>query len=158
MWLLVEKLRELILDGYSFDEICQKIAAYNQHTHMVFSLESIQNLANNGRVNPAIAKIVGLLGIRMVGIAEDGRLAQKDKSRGEKKAIADVLKNMKEQGYAGNKVLIHHCQNEPAAKELKKQLLQMYPGADIRIGKTRGLCSFYAEKGGLMAGFEDGQA
>ena len=65
---------------------------------------------------------------------------------------------MKEQGYAGNKVLIHHCQNEPAAKELKKQLLQMYPGADIRIGKTRGLCSFYAEKGGLMAGFEDGRA
>lgn len=158
MWLLVEKLRELIQADLSFDEICQKIATYNQHTHMVFSLESIQNLANNGRVNPAIAKIVGLLGIRMVGIAEDGRLAQKDKSRGEKRAISDVMKNMKEQGYAGGKVLIHNCQNEAAANSLKEQLLAVYPGANIRIGKTRGLCSFYAEKGGLMVGFEDGQA
>ncbi|MBQ5858081.1 MAG: fatty acid-binding protein DegV, partial [Peptococcaceae bacterium] len=61
-------------------------------------------------------------------------------------------------GYAGGKVLIHNCQNEAAANSLKEQLLAMYPGANIRIGKTRGLCSFYAEKGGLMVGFEDGQA
>lgn len=158
MWLLVEKLRELILAGLSYEEICQNIAAYNQQTHMVFSLESIQNLANNGRVNPAIAKIVGLLGIRMVGIAEDGRLAQKDKSRGEKKALADVVKNMKMLGYAGGKVLIHHCQNEAAAQQLKEQLQKLYANANIRIGKTRGLCSFYAEKGGLMVGFETANA
>ena len=65
---------------------------------------------------------------------------------------------MKEQGYAGGKVLIHHCQNEPAAQNLKAQLLNEFPGANIRIGKTRGLCSYYAEKGGLMVGCEDGQA
>ena len=158
MWLLVEKLRELIQSGLNYDEISQKIMAYKEHTHMVFSLESLKNLANNGRVNPAVAKIAGILGIRMVGYAEDGRLAPQDKSRGEKKAIADVLKHMKAMGYNGGKVLIHHCQNEPAAQALKEQLQKLYDGAQVRIGKTRGLCSFYAEKGGLMVGFEDGLA
>ncbi len=154
MWLLVEKLRDLILAGKEYEEICQSIMAYKERTHMVFSLESIKNLANNGRVNPAIAKIIGMLGIRMVGIAKEGQLHLLDKSRGEKRAISDVVKNMKELGYAGGNVLIHHCQNETAAQVLREQLLKLYANATIRIGKTRGLCSFYAEKGGLMVGFE----
>ncbi len=154
MWLLVEKLRDLILSGKEYEEICQAIMKYKERTHMVFSLESIKNLANNGRVSPAIAKITGILGIRMVGIAKDGVLHPLDKSRGEKKAIADIVKNMKALGYAGGNVLIHHCQNEPAAQVLKEQLQKLYANATVRIGKTRGLCSFYAEKGGLMVGFE----
>ena len=37
---------------------------------------------------------------------------------------------------------------------LKKKLLEISPLAKIKIDKTRGLCSFYAEKGGLLVGFE----
>lgn len=159
MYMIVEKLEELILAGYDFDAICTEITAYTENVHLVFSLESLQNLANNGRVNPAVAKIAGVLGIRQVGIASDvGTLQPLDKSRGEKKALADIIKNMKKLGYAGGKVLIHHCLNEGAAGQLKEQLLQLYANANIRIGKTTGLCSFYAEKGGLMIGFETAKA
>lgn len=154
MTLLVEKLQELILAGKAYEEIRETILAYNETTHLIFSLESLKNLANNGRVSPAVAKIAGILGIRVVGIAQEGVLAPQDKSRGEKKAIADVIKNMKALGYAGGKVLIHSCQNENAAKQVKEQLQQMYANASIRIGSTRGLCSYYAEKGCLMIGFE----
>ncbi len=159
MYMIVEKLQALILAGESFEEICSEIADYTNNVRTVFSLESLQNLANNGRVNPAVAKIAGVLGIRQVGIASDvGTLQPLDKSRGEKKAIADVVKRMKELGYKGGSVLIHHCLNENAAKQLKDQLLQMYAEANIRIGTTKGLCSFYAEKGGLMIGFETAKA
>lgn len=159
MYMIVEKLEELILAGKSFDAICAEIAEYTNNVHLVFCLESLQNLANNGRVNPAVAKIAGVLGIRQVGVASDiGTLQPLDKSRGEKKAISDIVKNMKNLGYAGGKVLIHHCLNEGAAKQVKEQLQQMYANANIRIGKTTGLCSFYAEKGGLMIGFETAKA
>ena len=155
MYMIVEKLEELILAGKEFDEICTEIAAYTNNVHLVFCLESLQNLANNGRVNPAVAKIAGVLGIRQVGIASEiGTLQPLDKSRGEKKAIADVVKNIKAQGWAGGRVLIHHCQNEAVAQQVKAQLLQVHPNADVRLGKTNGLCSYYAEKGGLMIGFE----
>ena len=93
MYMIVEKLEELILAGKSFDEIREEITDYTGNVHLIFSLESLQNLANNGRVNPAVAKIAGVLGIRQVGIASDiGTLQPLYKSRGEKKAIADILK------------------------------------------------------------------
>lgn len=159
MYMIVEKLQELIVAGKTFEAICTEIAEYTDNVHLIFCLESLQNLANNGRVNPAVAKIAGVLGIRQVGIASDvGTLQPLDKSRGEKKALADIIKNMKKLGYAGGNVLIHHCLNENAAKQLKEQLLQLHANANIRIGKTTGLCSFYAEKGGLMIGFETANA
>ena len=33
-------------------------------------------------------------------------------------------------------------------------LLAIYPQADVAIRATGGLCSFYAEKGGMIIGFE----
>ena len=77
-----------------------------------------------------------------------------DKCRGEKKALAKIISRMKEMGFKGGKVRVDHCDNLSAAEQLKQQILQEYPKTDLLIGETCGLCSFYAEKGGLMIGFE----
>lgn len=153
--LVVEKLQELIAGGKEFEEICKSIAAYQKRTHLVFCLKSLTNLANNGRVSPAVAKIAGILGIHVVGKASDvGTLEQQDKTRGEKKAILTLVKNMIAEGYQGGKVRIHHCFNEGAAAQLMDLLKEKFANADIKIGITGGLCSFYAEIGGLLVGFE----
>ena len=155
MQIIVEKLQEYIDEGKDFDEICEAIETYRKKTFLLFCLKSLTNLANNGRVSPAVAKIAGILGIHVVGRAsEEGTLEQKDKVRGEKKAILSLLKNMKEMGYRGGKVIIDHCLNETAALQLKELIKKEFANADIRIGKTGGLCSFYAERGGLLVGFE----
>ena len=155
MKIIVEKLQELIAEGKELKEICEKIESYRKRTFLLFCLKSLTNLANNGRVSPAVAKIAGILGIHVVGRAsEEGTLEQKDKTRGEKKAILALIKNMKEMGYRGGKVIIDHCLNEEAALQLKELLKREFSSADIRIGKTGGLCSFYAERGGLLVGFE----
>ena len=118
-------------------------------------LESVKNLANNGRVSPFIAKAVGILGFRIVGKASDkGELEQLGKYRGEKKALAAIVQNMKRAGYSGGNVRIGHCKNEKAAVRLKEAIQENYHNAAIQIYRSRGLCSFYAEKGGLMIGFE----
>ena len=153
--MIVEKLRELILEGLSFKEIVAQIQKYQKHTHLAFSLECIRNLANNGRVNPAIAKIIGILGIRLVGKASNkGELEMTDKTRGAEKALGDIVKNMLANGYNGGKVRIHHCENEKSALSLKAKLIEKFPCAKIDISITRGLCSFYAERGGILVGYE----
>lgn len=153
--LIIYKLRDLILAGKGFTAIAEEIMEYKKKTMLSFSLENIANLANNGRVNPAIAKIVGFVGIRLVGRASiEGTLQQTDKSRGEKRALTTILQNMKKFGYNGGKVIIDHCQNLNAAKELKALLHGEFPGADILIGTNKALCSFYAEKGGVLVGYE----
>ncbi|MDD6571408.1 MAG: DegV family protein [Thermoflexaceae bacterium] len=156
MKLLVEKLKELVLSGKDYDTICREITEHKEkHTSLAFGLESLKNLANNGRVSHAVAAITNIMGIRLVGnVSPEGQLHPVYKSRGEKKAIASILSCMKEQRYAGGTVVIDHCCNENGANSLKEAIRKEYPDANVRIEKTTGLCSFYAEKGGLMIGFE----
>lgn len=155
MQLMIEKMREWILSGLEYDEICKNITAYKQeHTYLIFSLESMKNLANNGRVNAKVAALVGMLGIRIIGDATDGVLNVTDKVRGEKKTVFKIVENMKKAGYAGGKAYIDHCCNVFGAEALKEALLKEFPNAAIKTIPTNGLCSFYAEKGGLLVGFE----
>lgn len=155
MRLISERIQELHAQGMDYEEICKAVAEYQKSTYLVFMLKSLTNLANNGRVSPTVAKIAGVLGIHVMGIASEvGTLEQKAKCRGEKKGIIAVWKQMKELGYRGGKVRIHHCFNLEAAKQLKDMIKSEFVNADVVIGTTRGLCSFYAEQGGMLVGME----
>ena len=126
------------------------------HTHLIFCLASLDNLARNGRVNPIAAKVAGALGIRMVGIASaEGTLELLHKPRGAVRARESILAVMREKGYCGGRVRIAHCLNEAGAQALAQLLTKEFPEAKIEILKTTALCSFYAEEGGLMIGYED---
>lgn len=118
-------------------------------------LKSLKNFANNGRVSPAVAKIVGIAGICIVGKASDeGTLAPTHKCRGEAKSLKTLLTDLQELGLREGNVSIGHCQNEHAANQLKEMILDRFPQTQVEIHMLRGLCSFYAEKGGLLVGFE----
>ena len=115
----------------------------------------MRNLANNGRVNPLVARMAGLLGIRAIGRASDvGTLDMICKSRGPHNAAKDIFANMKGDGYKGGRVKIHHANNIAAAELLKSKIIEGFPDARIEIAMAGGLCSFYAEQGGLLVGFE----
>lgn len=154
--LVIEKLRDLILLGKDFDSIKTEISDYNlNHTRLIFALESMHNLANNGRVSPLKAKMADIFGIRAVGRASDeGTLEMICKSRGPQGAANDILANMIGDGYKGGRVKIHHANNITACELLKSKILEKFPEAKIDVGMTGGLCSFYAEQGGLLIGFE----
>ena len=154
MQLLAEKIMELTEQGADFDTVCQELNSYKKRTHLIFMLESLKNLANNGRVSHAVAAITGFLGIRLVGKALDGVLEPLDKCRGAKKAIQTIVSRMKELGYCGGKLRIAHCMNPDAANNLVALLKEQFPNITPDICSTGGLCSYYAEKGGILVGFE----
>ncbi len=153
--LIIERLSELIGQGLEFDEIESKIRLYMKTTHLIFSLESLKNLANNGRVNKAVAKLAGIIGVRIIGKASnEGTLEIVHKIRGHERQLSEIFKTMRDCGYCGGRVRIHHCQNESSAIALKKKITDIFPHAAVFIQKTTALCSFYAESGGLLVGFD----
>ena len=154
MVLMVEKIRELAEQGVDFDEIGERLRQYAEEAQMVFALGSLNNLARNGRVSPAVAKVAGVLGIRVVGKVTDGRLDPQSKCRGEKRSIQDMIRLMGEMNYNGGKVRICHCQNPVGAESLKNLVLEKWPGAEIVMRPARGLVSYYAEINGLLMAFE----
>ena len=153
--LLAQKLEQLIGEGKTFEEICAYMPEYQKKTGLLFMLESLNNFAANGRISPAVAKIAGVLGIRIVGRAsEEGTLEPMDKCRGEAKSLSAILKHLKESGLRKGKVLLHHCLNEGAANRLKEMIQTELPEVAVKIGRNLGLCSYYAERGGMLVGFE----
>lgn len=153
--LLAEHLRDELAAGHAFDDICEEMLRYKEKTHLLFSLESLANLARNGRVKPTVAAVARVLGIRVIGEASPaGELDVLCKTRGEHGALERIVLELKGHGYAGGKVHISHCGNPQAAERLKHMIQAVFEGAQVDVGACGGLCSYYAELGGLLVGYE----
>lgn len=153
--LIVEKIEECVCSGMSFEEICKCLTAYMRRTGLLFMLKSLKTFANNGRVSPIVAKLVGIAGICIVGKASDeGTLEPMHKCRGERRSLETLVEELAREGFLLGKISIGHCQNESGAEQLKELILAKFKNVQIEIHKFRGLCSFYAEKGGVLVGFE----
>lgn len=155
--MVVEKIAELVNKGLSFEEIVAGVREYQNHTHILFCLECMNNLARNGRVNPAVAKIASVLGIRACGDAENGQIIPTQKPRGQKKATETLVNMIRERGFSNSSWLrIAHCFGENQAQLLVDEVRREFPDARYTIEPTGVLCSFYAEEGGLMIAMEGG--
>ncbi|MBE6950534.1 MAG: DegV family protein [Ruminococcaceae bacterium] len=155
MAMVVEKIAELIHNGLPFEQIVAGVREYQNHTHILFCLESMNNLARNGRVNPAVAKIASVLGIRACGDAQNGQIVPTQKPRGQKKATETLAAMVRERGFRDDSWLrIAHCFGETQAQLLIDAVRKDFPNARYTIEPTGALCSFYAEEGGLMIALE----
>ena len=155
MMMIVDKIRQLEAEGLDYDAIQAQVLDYANHNHTLFCLQSMNNLARNGRVHPAVAKIAGMLNIRVVGDAKGGEITPVHKPRGDKKAIQTLVEMMGERGLQdGNLVRIAHCYGETTANALVAAVKEKYPNCRFIVEPTTALCSFYAETGGLIIGFE----
>ena len=68
---------------------------------------------------------------------------------------ADLEKQMLAYGYNGGRVVISHNRNLEDANGLAKMIREKFGDkVPIDIHRTTGLCSYYAEKGGYIIGFE----
>ncbi len=153
--LFLQKLKELMDEGDDFETIDHKIRKYVKTTRLFFSFFSIHNLAQNGRVNKAVAATLNVLNIGVCGTAtQEGTIAVTAKARGEKKCLKFLLDESKKAGYRGGKAIITHTENQEAAKRLKEMVLNEFPDADIQIVATRGLCSYYMERKGVVISLE----
>lgn len=155
MRLLIEKLKEMIEEDLTFEEIVEKGQDYLNHTRLFFALKSLHNFAMNGRVSKAVASAIDVLNISIFATAsEEGTIQQISKCRGEKKVVKSMIEHLENAGYHGGKVRISHADNLKLAHNVRDKILELYPHADIIVYPMGGLCTYYAEIGGLLVGCE----
>ena len=153
--LIVRKLNQLVAEGLDFDQVVDVITTYQSKTKLLFVLAKVDNLVKNGRLSKLIGTVVGLLNIRMVGEAsKTGTLELLQKARGQKKAIKAAFDELIKAGYAGGHITIAHRNNEKFIEQFSALVREKFAHAMIEVLPTSGLCSFYAEEGGLLMGYE----
>lgn len=151
--MIVRKLHSLIDEKLPFDEIIDRLNAFAEQTQTIFALTSFDNLVKNGRVSRLAGFVAGKLGMCGIGVANDGHIDVKSKVRGTQKALRAIIDDMKANAFTHGPVLISHCLNEPLALKLKALIHETWENTQVDIMPTRGLCSFYAEKGGLIVAY-----
>ena len=156
MVLHARKMYELVAQGTPFEEVCKIMDDYAvNHTRIVFMLYSIENLVKNGRVSKIAGMAAGLLNLHMIGRAtEVGTIESFAKARNKKKGAALALEEMEREGYCGGKVTIGHCGNPAGVEMMKEIICEKYGDIAFESVEMGGLCSYYAEKSGLMIGYE----
>ena len=155
MAMIVDKIRTLMDQGLDPDQVMEQVKDYQSHLYTLFCLESLTNLARNGRVNPTVAKLAGVLGIRVCGEAQQGQIVPIHKARGARKALNTLVEMIAERGFHDGCLLrVAHCFAPETAQALGDAILEKFPNARFQMETTGVLCSYYAEQGGLMIGFE----
>ncbi|MFB9769934.1 DegV family protein [Lactiplantibacillus modestisalitolerans] len=150
----VEQMEIWIQRRLSFDDIVAKTEQFIREAHTLFMLKSFNHLIENGR----LGKIKVLLAhtFKVLGIGyrnRDGEIKIKDKTRGAKRAIIRLIQLMKTDGFNGGKVCISHCENSKFVQLLKQSILKHWQNTEILVLPTRGLCSYYAEQGGVIVSY-----
>ncbi|HFH9838506.1 TPA: DegV family protein [Streptococcus suis] len=155
MDLIVDEINRLIATGLEFEELVQAVTTYQENSKLLFVLAKVDNLVKNGRVSKLVGTVVGLLNIRMVGEASsEGKLELLQKARGHKKSVAAAFEEMKKAGYNGGRIVMAHRNNDKFFQQFSELVKSTFPNAIVDQVATSGLCSFYAEDGGLLMGYE----
>ena len=122
-----------------FDEVCTFADGVEDHAQVLYSLSTFDNLTKAGRLPKIAGAVVNKLNIRILGTATaQGTMKIVGPTRGEKKMYKKI----------------DHVLNEQGAHLLAEKIEQRWPESKFHIMPCRGLCSYYAEVGGLIIGYE----
>lgn len=156
MVLVIRKLRELITQGLSFEEVAREAVEYNRSLRLLFTLSSFDNLVRNGRMNKLVGMVASKLGIRIVAEASrKGTIEVLYKIRGQSRALDALAGEIKRQKpeMAGKEIVVSHCNNPLGVRYLRELLEKELPGVRVTVMETQGLTSYYAEETGIIVAY-----
>ena len=144
----------MIRGGLSFEAINAEAEKLIHSMKTVFALTCFDNLVKNGRMSKLTGFIAKKLGMWGIGIGSpEGTIKIKGKARGAAGAVSFIINDLHQRGFQGKELIISHCHNAAFVGALREKITELWPGADITVLKTRGLDSFYAERGGIIISY-----
>lgn len=153
MIMLMQNIVQNIQKNKSFQEVMDEAQQLNERKKTIFALSSFNNLVKNGRMSPIVGFVAQKLNFWGIGMAtEIGQIAIIGKVRGGKKALQAISRNIRE-NLSVRKVIISHCKNQQLAEELQNEIRAAFLDVAVEIYETQGLCSYYAERNGLIIAY-----
>jgi len=145
--LLVHKAAQMAKEGKTKDQILKMLDHYVKHIEHIFTVDDIEYLYRGGRVNRTAAVLGNLLSIKPILNMEDGKIYPKEKIRGKKKALKEMLDIMEKQGddLKHQVIGINHGDDIDGAMKLKEMIEERF-GSDKFIINTIG-CAIGAHSG-----------
>jgi len=153
--LIAMKINDLMKNGIDFDEIVKTVNEFIQGMSTYFVLEKYDNLVKNGRINAYVAKVASMLNIKPVCAEVEGKLAMLDKAMGTNKAMLKIVDRILKDSvdFESRTLAIGHVRCLDKALWLKDEIMKKIHFKDAIVVETRGLCSTYADDGGIIVAY-----
>lgn len=84
---MIDKGMALLEDGYSFNEVVEKLKAYTEDTVLFLQPKNLSQMKKSGRVSKTQSFMAGLLNIQLILQFEEGKIYPVEKVRTKKKVI-----------------------------------------------------------------------
>lgn len=147
----------LVLEGFSFDEIVKKVENRVPYSKAYFSLGTLKYLREGGRIGKVSGYVGDLLKIKpIISCDEEGIYYSVAKVRGRKKSMRKIIDLVRE-GLAGAKryyLTISHGSAYEEAVEIKNAMMDLVEGADnFSFGQISPVLGVHTGPGLIGVGF-----
>ncbi len=153
--LLARKVLELAGSGLPFSQVVSQAEQVIRDTNTLFVLENLDNLKKNGRLTKVQAMLTGALRIKLImGSTPEGEICKRGQALSVKQALAKLVDIMAaDERHIGKVLHIAQCLCPDRAEQLWDLAKKSCQFAGVVITATRGLSSYYANSGGVIAAY-----
>lgn len=129
---LVKRGLDLVEQGLEIGEVVDQLKNLREHTRLFLVPSNLDQLHKSGRVSGSQKILASLFNIKPILSIEDGAAKIKDKVRTEKKALAWLVNNLKEdlETKTVQKVAIVHANDQEKANGLEKIINETFPAIE----------------------------
>lgn len=141
--------------GHTVDEILDVLNEMKERTKAYFVVDNLNHLHRGGRLNGAQAIVGSLLQIKPVLHFEDTKIVPFEKVRTAKKAIARIYDIFAEdiKNSTSVQATVIHSNRAEKAEQMKKELSQAHPQADIVVSEFGPVIATHLGEGALALGW-----
>lgn len=148
-------LSKLASSGMPFGEVVAEMDRRIAQMNTLFVLENLDVLRKAGRLTRVQSLVTGALRVKLVmGATPQGEIMRHGQALSIKQALNKLCAIMAaDQRHRGRLLCISHCLCRERAEYLRALAFKTCDFADVRIEEARGISSFYANSGGIVAAY-----
>ena len=153
--LLAQKVYQLAKSGVPFSQVAAQGEQAVKDSNTLFVLENLDNLKKNGRLTKVQAMLTGALRIKLImGSTPEGEICKRGQAMSIKQALSKLVDIMAaDPRHKGKVLFIAQCLCPDRAQQLWELARKSCQFTDVVITATRGLSSYYANSGGVIAAY-----
>lgn len=152
---LAWKIYELAGSGLEFARVVDQADQVIRESNTLFVLDNLDNLRKNGRLTKVQSLLTGALRVKLVmGSTPQGEICRHGQALSVRQALGKLVELMaSDPRHVGKRLVIAQCLCPDRARQLKELALERCAFSEIVITATRGVSSYYANSGGIVAAY-----
>lgn len=153
--LLAGKIADWASQGIPFQQVVRQSSQFISEMNTLFVVDNLDTLRKAGRLTRVQSLITGALRVKLVmGSTPEGEIRKHTQALSIKQALNKLVELMAaDPNHEGRLLSISHCLCRDRAEYVRTLALKTCKFSDVIIAETRGISSFYANEGGIVAAY-----